>query len=279
MNNDIQTVISRLTHRNVSITVGSSGAPKSVTLAYLPHDSVKPTVESRRWKRYALLYLLRGSGRFIDHRGEETHLKPGILVQRPPNMTHDVYRNQDDEWLELAIAFSENVYRALVELEVINPNQTVYRPGLSHPILDALEAFRMQLETPMANTASVMIDLQCMLGKLFTSADAHPRPLNETIERACLIMRHGIDKSLNMPDVAAELNMGYHTFRKTFKHDVGVAPKEYYLRQKMERAQSLLLETDATIAQISDSLRFADATCFTRQFKRLTGVSPSSFRM
>jgi AraC-like DNA-binding protein len=46
----------------------------------------------------------------------------------------------------------------------------------------------------------------------------------------------------------------------------------------VERAQRMLLESDATLQAIADRLSFTDAFHLSKTFKRIVGVSPSEFR-
>lgn len=65
----------------------------------------------------------------------------------------------------------------------------------------------------------------------------------------------------------------YH-FARTFKHVTGVAPHQYVLKVRLERAKSLLLRGNLSIAEVAHKVGFFDQSHFTRYFKRLVGVTP-----
>ena len=48
---------------------------------------------------FRLLYVIDGSGVFIDDYGNEAELSPGVLVQRLPGRRHSVIREPDGRWL------------------------------------------------------------------------------------------------------------------------------------------------------------------------------------
>jgi iron complex transport system substrate-binding protein len=59
---------------------------------------------------------------------------------------------------------------------------------------------------------------------------------------------------------------------------IGLSPKEFIVRVRMERAAALLRESSQTISEISDGLGYQDVGFFSRQFKQKFGISPARFR-
>jgi|GEM_PF-4953297 len=65
---------------------------------------------------------------------------------------------------------------------------------------------------------------------------------------------------------------------RLFHQRFGMAPREYLARCREERACALLTGTALSLEAIAERLGFGEASHFTRQFKRWTGVAPSAFR-
>ena len=65
---------------------------------------------------------------------------------------------------------------------------------------------------------------------------------------------------------------------KYFKKHTKMSPLEYLTSLKMTNAQSQLLNTSNSIAEISESLSYIDPLYFSRVFKKFTGNSPSKYR-
>lgn len=65
---------------------------------------------------------------------------------------------------------------------------------------------------------------------------------------------------------------------RLFREHHGVTPVEFLIRARMDSARSLLLATGFSIKQIAAQLGYADTFCFSRQFKKRAGLSPSAFR-
>jgi AraC family transcriptional regulator len=58
---------------------------------------------------------------------------------------------------------------------------------------------------------------------------------------------------------------------------MGIAPYQYVLQQRVERAKQLLRRGELAIADIALKVGFADQTHFTKHFRKITGVTPAKF--
>lgn len=79
---------------------------------------------------------------------------------------------------------------------------------------------------------------------------------------------------------AAARNAGVSAYglRKLVRAATGLTPIEYVLRLRVERAQSLLVETDWTVTRIAAEVGYSDAAYFSRLFADRAGQPPSRFR-
>lgn len=90
----------------------------------------------------------------------------------------------------------------------------------------------------------------------------HDRPA-EAWTVASLATRSGVSRAL---------------FAKRFTKLMGRPPLAYLTECRMDEAETLLTDTDLSIAQIGRSVGYADAFGFSAAFKRHKGLSPSTFR-
>ena len=65
---------------------------------------------------------------------------------------------------------------------------------------------------------------------------------------------------------------------KSFIKEFGIPFSQFYRQLKITWAKQLLLETDKTIAQISEDLGFVEDSYFVRIFKQETGETPLKYR-
>jgi len=79
--------------------------------------------------------------------------------------------------------------------------------------------------------------------------------------------------------IARELKVSRSYLARVFKRERDVSLKEYLLREKMHRAESLLInESQITIKELSEKIGFLDTNYFAYLFKRYYGISPGRYR-
>ena len=84
------------------------------------------------------------------------------------------------------------------------------------------------------------------------------------------------EELLTLAELSFIADMSPHYFARTFKHVTGVAPHQYVLNARLERAKSLLLRGNVSIAEVAQKVGFFDQSHFTNYFKRLVGVTPQA---
>src|SRR5215472_5675081 len=83
---------------------------------------------------------------------------------------------------------------------------------------------------------------------------------------------------INLNDLANVAGVSRFHFHRQFRKTVGVTPREYVLRARIERAKGLLTESDLTVGEVSGAVGFADQSHFSNIFRRLTAMTPRGFR-
>ncbi|HEY4068078.1 MAG TPA: AraC family transcriptional regulator [Burkholderiaceae bacterium] len=67
-------------------------------------------------------------------------------------------------------------------------------------------------------------------------------------------------------------------FARAFKQAFGIPPHRYLLTRRIERATTLLRDTDRPITEIAFDTGWASLGTFGRIFRDITGASPGAFR-
>ncbi|GAA6620227.1 helix-turn-helix domain-containing protein [Scytonema sp. NUACC26] len=107
--------------------------------------------------------------------------------------------------------------------------------------------------------------------QIATYTDGLPRyKLNQLLD---YIDTH-LDCSLRLEELAQQVNMSQFYFSRLFKQSLGIAPHQYVIQQRVERAKQLLRKGDLSLAEISLECGFANQGHLNRHFKRLTGTTP-----
>lgn len=92
-----------------------------------------------------------------------------------------------------------------------------------------------------------------------------------------MIERHAF-REFRLQDVAELLNMHPVQLTRRFQHVFGVSPSRYLFAVRMEKAKSMLVQTDYTIDHIARLCGYDNGFYFSRMFTKYTKMNPSQYR-
>lgn len=101
-----------------------------------------------------------------------------------------------------------------------------------------------------------------------------PRQLRKVIE---YLHQHLPDR-VELADLAEVSGLSQSYFSHAFKASTGVSPYRWQLEERVRRAQTLLLDTPASLEDVAEATGFADAVHFGRTFRKLLGATPAAWR-
>lgn len=87
-------------------------------------------------------------------------------------------------------------------------------------------------------------------------------------------IKDSLDQDLSLIDLAALVQMSPFYFARLFKQSTGLAPHQFVIRCRVERAKELLMRAEVAIADIATEVGFANQSHLNRHFKRIVGVTP-----
>ncbi len=245
----------------------------------------------RTYGRYALVYLLDGSGAYADTRGVRQLLTPGDLVIVRPDLGHS-YGATDasgSHWHEHYLAFDGPAFdlwaRAGLLLDAARPVRHL------EPVDTWLRHFRAVLGEPRgASALREICALQSLLADIL-AADPVPGQLGAAevsadarwLARARALLDAAASDAIHHAETplaatARQLGLSPESFRKRFTRLAGRPPARYCLARRIDRACELLSRGDSTIQQAAAATGFCDEFHFSRRFKQITGETPSHFR-
>jgi AraC-like DNA-binding protein len=105
-------------------------------------------------------------------------------------------------------------------------------------------------------------------------APAAVKSLSAAIE---FLHRH-FATAISTDELARQAGLSVSQFERTFRKAFGTSPRQYIVRVRIEQSCRQLVETNDTIASISQVCGFFDHAHFTRAFRTQMGQSPSNYR-
>lgn len=87
-----------------------------------------------------------------------------------------------------------------------------------------------------------------------------------------------LSESLSLRDLARCAGLSRMHFAAQFRAATGMRPHEYLVRQRIQRAQEILLTTSLPLVEVALSVGFQTQAHFTTVFRRLLGETPGRWR-
>ena len=101
----------------------------------------------------------------------------------------------------------------------------------------------------------------------------------QLVERIEAYFRENLSRSITLQLLSDEMNISKVHLCRVFKKYRNLTPIDAFNRMKIDRARELLTQfSGLPLQKISDMLGFSDVYYFSKVFKKITGVSPSSYR-
>jgi YesN/AraC family two-component response regulator len=83
----------------------------------------------------------------------------------------------------------------------------------------------------------------------------------------------------NLSDyLSNQLLQDYNTLSALFSEVEGTTIKHYFIAQKIEKVKELLQYEELTLSEIANKLNYSDVAYLSNQFKKTTGVTPTTFK-
>ncbi|MBR1591664.1 MAG: helix-turn-helix transcriptional regulator [Ruminococcus sp.] len=134
---------------------------------------------------------------------------------------------------------------------------------------------RLKMLNTMLKTVIIKAFEDCGLrDSVRQTADPHYSALVELREK---IYRNPQIK-WNVDLMAADVNMSRSYFQHIYKELFGVSCMSDVISGKIEKAKEILSETACTVSQVAAMCGYDNEEHFMRQFKKIVGVTPTSYR-
>ncbi len=87
-----------------------------------------------------------------------------------------------------------------------------------------------------------------------------------------------LDRKLTLDEIGKSVGLSRSHICYLFKSEYNLSSGQYLKMLRMEKAREMLEETFLNIKEIMTKVGIRDQSHFTRDFKRLYGVTPSAYR-
>ncbi|MFB2580802.1 helix-turn-helix domain-containing protein [Herbiconiux sp. P15] len=209
--------------------------------------------------------------------GQSYELTPSSSAIIPPFTSHEYAASDDDPWT----IWWMHVRGADVA-DLIGPVLAGQQPVIELKSVDRIAALFDELvgsleqrTTPIHLLAAAGVAWH-LLTRL--AADSMLPATGSPLERAMRYLEARVEGAITVTELAAIVGLSPSHLSTLFRHATGGGPGAFHTSLKMGRARTLLDTTTMPVAEVALAVGYADPLYFSRHFRRLHGVNPSTYR-
>lgn len=155
---------------------------------------------------------------------------------------------------------------------------TVRLVALSKKIGKARGFLRLSYLFQLLNVLSEYPTRELLVANAGDSASLSKSPDETSVERTFRFLYAHYQEDLTLDEVAAYANQNASSLCRSFKNVCGSTIFQFMNRLRIEKACSLLKNTDLSISQIAYQVGFNSLAHFNNQFKKIAKTLPSAYR-
>ena len=237
--------------------------------------------QGRTLDEYGICYITQGKGEFESAPTGRRTIQAGDCFLLFPEIWHRYRPAEGSYWTYYWVHFGGETAAHLAENGLFLPEEPILKTGLHDNLLHAYLTLldRLSAEPPgfQQMIAGNVLEILGIATAVVRSGPDTDR-LGQIARRATQILEQSLEQPLDLRDLASSFHLSYDRFRHIFKQHTGLAPYQYHLELRINRAKELLAGTSLSVKEIAAALQFEDPYHFSRIFKKKTGSSPSKWR-
>ena len=222
-----------------------------------------------------------------DGASRRYHLSPGDVIVLPYGFHIDGARVGDCEFLSLRIHPSV-VERAAAGAPGGGRPEIAPRIGSADPLAarmlsDLLRELRVEGGGDGSYAEALVTALCLHLVRHYSAAPQAARGRegglpDYVLSAAVAFIEDSLDRDLPVAEVARAAGLSPSRFGRAFKAATGKAVRQYVDERRVEKAKALLVSGGLTPEEVARRVGFRSTRRFAAAFRRLTGLSPQSYR-
>ncbi len=257
--------------------LGDRSVSMMFTEAYCGYQSFSSVcdIPLRRIPDHLVFFLSAGTGRIKMNSAHQT-IRPGTVVWFQPDSEHGLF-------------FEKNATRYTLRFRLVQTGQSIC---LDSPPIVQKNAWHLQdhftglihnrmLDLPYSDSALRSMFALLSIEVFRSSGEQQQRPPRLGAAQCDQILRfvHSrIIGRIQPGDMAAVLRLSPDYFTRVFTRTFGISPRKWLLRERIRCAARDLLHSSCNITELAYEYGYEDIYLFSRQFKRVTGLSPTAYR-
>lgn len=246
-----------------------------------PTDHLFSWQSGRVLPTVTLVHIADGRGQFRSRPSGLLPVNRNTVMFVHPQVWHAYRPDPETGWVEQWVEFAPEAALPLMRQVGVTPEAPL-------KCLDAAaglaKLFQELQDLSCAETFGVEHELAAAAYRilahvltLWQSQEPHAQHY-ASVERMRQFLVADPGHAASVAEAAGKAGLSVSRLRALFKQATGLSPKQYQLEARVSRAARLLSDSALPVGVIAEQTGFESVYHFSRQFKRMRGLSPAHYR-
>ncbi len=242
-----------------------------------PFHSFGPAIKPH----YVIHFVLSGQGRFSIG-GKEYLLERGYGFLIPPDELVFYEADEKDPWTYLWVGFNGSMADELIAAMGLSLTSPVFgsdkEKELSQAVMDMMEHNTVGIANELRRNGQLHLFLSLIAESAHIEEKGETDKADQYVRRAVEFILNNYCNPIKVTDVADYVCINRSYLYTLFRNAMGMSPQQFLATFRINRAAELLQLTSLPIESIALSCGYSDPLVFTKSFKQMKKMSPSSYR-
>jgi two-component system, response regulator YesN len=177
------------------------------------------------------------------------------------------------EWFEISELNFEIKKKSIIELATVLRHATAYQLPDGKCLVDETDIKEAANGLHLLSGFNIFINE--LLGNIASAKEFKNSP---AIDSACRFIKLNYKEDITLEETATQCRLSSFYFSKLFKKEKGITFIEYLTNYRIQKAKQLLKNTNLSIKEISGDSGYSDPNYFTKVFRKVVSISPTTYR-
>lgn len=232
-------------------------------------------------------YVVRGRGTLMANgkKGTDNTFTisggQGFLIF--PGQITTYFADKDNPWEYTWLEFDGLKVKEIIALTKLTEENPVYRPWdskISESLLNEMNYIsHNHQQSPFNIIGHLYLFMHYLVSSYKRENTMRSTKMSDFyIKEAVNFIEQKFSEDISVEDMADRCGINRSYLTKIFKQSVGKTPKDFLILYRMSKAQTLLRNTELSVADIGKAVGYPNQLNFSRAFKNFCGLSPSQWK-
>lgn len=230
---------------------------------------------------YLIHYILSGRGKFVIGK-EEYPLEAGYGFLITPDELAFYQADEDEPWTYVWVGFSGTQAEEYVDNIGLSVRQPIFKSDASEELYrivkDMMEHNTYGLSNDLRRNGQLSVFLSVIAEGSRMEKRGENDKANTYVRKAVSFIQNNYCNPIKVTDVADYVCVNRSYLYTLFQKSMGMSPQQFLTTFRITKATELLQITSLPIESIALSCGYHDPLVFTKAFRQIKQMSPTSFR-